>query len=187
MILCDREIIAALDHGHIKIDPRPERFQPSSVDLTLGEELWRWKPPVPGFSGAIDPGGPGYEYHTLAQGMLEPCPLEIDGSILLRRGLFMLGITRERVELPEASRLAARVEGRSSLARVGLGIHVTAPTIHVGFRGQITLEITNHGAHDLKLRPGMEICQLILEQVFGTPAAAMSGTFQDQTSVRGKP
>ena len=57
----------------------------------------------------------------------------------------MLGWTAEYVELPIDSRIAARVEGKSSLARLGLGVHITAPTIHAGFPGQIRLEIVNHG------------------------------------------
>jgi dCTP deaminase len=106
--------------------------------------------------------------------------------VLIRPGEFVLALTRERVELPRQSRLAARVEGRSSLARLGLAVHLTAPTIHAGFRGYITLEITNQGPIPIKLRPGLAICQLILEHVFGTPAAEMTGAFQDQTSVEGR-
>jgi dCTP deaminase len=93
-----------------------------------------------------------------------------------------LGWTAEFVSVPIDSRLAARVEGKSSLARLGLGIHVTAPTIHAGFEGQIRLEIINHGPIPIVLKPGMRICQLIFEQTLGTPQAGYQGQFSGQTS-----
>jgi len=71
-------------------------------------------------------------------------------------------------------RLAARIEGRSSLARFGLIVHCTAPTIHAEFSGNITLEITNLGSYPIMLRPGMRICQLIVETVEGVPVEAKS-------------
>jgi dCTP deaminase len=77
--------------------------------------------------------------------------------------------------------LAARVEGKSSLARCGLLVHFTAPTIHAGFEGTITLEMINLGAYPILLYPGMEISQLIVEQVVGTPRAAAS-QFQSQST-----
>lgn len=188
MILCDAEIRTALSTGQIRLDPEPapERIQTSSVDLALGDELKRWKATARGLERVIDPSSPGYAYHDLSKELLESFPAQDDGSIVLEPGQFLLGITRERLELPIPSRIAARVEGRSSLARLGIGVHMTAPTIHAGFRGKITLEITNQGAIPVRLRPGMIICQLILEQVFGTPTAMMVGAFQDQTSVVGK-
>ena len=112
--------------------------------------------------------------------------LESDGSVILRPGDFIVALTEERVEIRESARIAARVEGKSSLARIGLGVHITAPTIHAGFRGYITLEIKNHGDLPIKLVPGMPVCQLIFEMVFGTPSITMSGIFQDQKSVGGR-
>jgi len=98
----------------------------------------------------------------------------------------MLARTQEWIELPRTARLAARVEGRSSLARLGVAVHLTAPVIHAGFRGYITLEITNPGPLPIRLRPGMQICQLVLELLFGTPSKEMTGLFQDQESVTGR-
>jgi dCTP deaminase len=102
---------------------------------------------------------------------------------------FLLGWTAERIQLPHSSRLAARVEGRSSLARLGLGVHVTAPIIHAGF-GQtadpaylgtrIRLEIWNFGPLRLRLEKGMKICQLMLEEVHGTPEKGYEGVFTTQ-------
>lgn len=188
MILCDAEIRWALTHGSLIIDPppAPEKISTSAVDLTLSDYFARWKTPQePGVAFAIDPSEA--DYNTIAERYQERVPLDGDGTVTIHPGNFLLALTRERVELPLQSRLAARVEGRSSLARLGLGIHLTAPTVHADFRGQIALEITNQGTIPLKLRPGLPICQLIIEQVFGTPTKAMTGAFQDQSSVTGKP
>ncbi|MGD0511380.1 MAG: hypothetical protein ABSA33_06095 [Candidatus Micrarchaeaceae archaeon] len=89
--------------------------------------------------------------------------------------------TEENIELPIHSRLAARVEGKSSLARLGIGIHVTAPTIHAGFRGPIQLEICNHGVLQVKLMAAMRVCQLIFEQTLGTPDKGYTGQFYGQS------
>lgn len=80
----------------------------------------------------------------------------------------------ERVELPlleegKGPSLAARVEGKSSYSGCGLLVHFTAPTVHAGFAGTITLELINLGPLDISLYPSMPICQLIVEQVDGIP------------------
>ncbi len=94
--------------------------------------------------------------------------------------VLLLAWTKETISIPNNSRLAARVEGRSSLSRLGVGIHLTAPTIHAGFSGTIQLEVVNHGFTPVILRPKMRICQLILEMTFGTPAKGYSGQFLGQ-------
>src|SRR5436853_6440201 len=98
------------------------------------------------------------------------------------RGILVLGWTRERVELNLRGKVAGRVEGKSGLARLGLGIHVTAPTIHAGFIGTIQLEMIIHGPMHIKLRPSMRICQLILETTKGKPEKAYKGQFSGQTA-----
>ena len=114
--------------------------------------------------------------------------LSAEGS-LLKPGAFVLGWTEEQIRLPYPSRLAARVEGRSSLARLGVGVHVTAPTIHAGFGflndpqhigTRIRLEIWNCGPLHVCLEKGMKICQLILEEVHGTPEKGYEGLFATQ-------
>lgn len=105
-------------------------------------------------------------------------------------GQFYLGWTVERLQLPHRSRIAARVEGKSSLARLGLGVHVTAPTIHAGFGykaedptypgSSIQLEIWNFGPVHVVLQTGMKICQLIFETVDGTPEKGYEGRFAVQ-------
>jgi dCTP deaminase len=75
---------------------------------------------------------------------------------------------------------AARVEGKSSLSRIGLAIHITAPTIHAGYDGHIRLELVNNGPLPIRLRVGMPICQLIFEQTLGTPDKGYHGQFAGQ-------
>jgi dCTP deaminase len=74
----------------------------------------------------------------------------------------------------------------STLARLDLGVHVTAPTIHAGWNGKIALEIAHHGTVPIRLVPGLRICQLIVEQLFGTPRSRLRTTFQNQTTVKGQ-
>jgi dCTP deaminase len=101
-----------------------------------------------------------------------------------------LGWTLERIYLPHTSRLCARVEGKSSLGRMGLGVHVTAPTIHAGFGhnkddddnhgAPLRLEIWNIGPLPIVLVQGMRVCQLVLEEVREVPSAGYGGRFNLQ-------
>lgn len=87
--------------------------------------------------------------------------------------------------LPPQSRIAARVEGRSTLARLGLVVHLTAPVIHAGFSGIIALEMYHFGPHPLRLWPGKHpICQLIFERVGEEPEGGVRSVYQGQTGVR---
>ena len=93
-----------------------------------------------------------------------------DKPYLLKPHQFILGRTLERVELPTdqgTPHLAARIEGKSSRARCGLMVHFTAPTVHPGWVGPLTLEMINLGPQTILLRPGMHIAQLIIEEVRG--------------------
>jgi dCTP deaminase len=99
----------------------------------------------------------------------------------LRTKHFALAWTKEYVTLPIHSRIAARVEGKSSLARLGIGVHCTAPTIHSDFEGTIQLEIYNFGDLDIIFDEGMRVCQLIFEYTAGTPTRGYSGIFSKQT------
>lgn len=74
------------------------------------------------------------------------------------------------------------MEGKSGLARLGIAVHLTAPTIHAGFKGQIQLEMYNFGPNEIILDVGMPICQLIFEVTFGTPAKGYAGMFSDQVA-----
>ena len=109
--------------------------------------------------------------------------LGADGYVLKQQE-FILGWTAEYVDLKYDARIAARVEGKSSLARLGVVVHMTAPTIHAGFEGQIRLEIANYGLFPIRLRPNMRICQLIFELTLGAPEKAYQAQFTGQTSAQ---
>lgn len=178
MILSNVGIHEALDKGWLNITPEPIPrrlgespgkcpYQTSAVDLRLGNEVAYFKEGIPaqidlrkGDFNALF--GPQSETRTLTD----------DQPYVLRPNKLVLGKTFERVELPLLDQgvcLAARVEGKSSYARCGLLVHFTAPTVHAGFAGTITLELINLGVLDIALYPFMPICQLIIEQVSGVP------------------
>ncbi len=179
MILTDREIQISLAHGQIRIEPSPEviAYSSTSVDLRLDKHLSVFKEDLTEGRGVeppiIDPSHKDFVAERALARITDPVDIPEDGYPLVPKKL-VLGWTIEKVELPEHSRIAARVEGKSSLARVGLGIHITAPTIHSGFRYPIRLELINHGHTPIRLRYGMRICQLIFEVTFGTPQKGFS-------------
>ena len=104
--------------------------------------------------------------------------LTSEGPYRLEPRHLVLGKTLEHVTLP--SHLAARIEGKSSLARFGLSVHITAPTVMAGFQGRLVLEIYNSGPFRIQLSHGMKIAQLILEQVSLPPLRDHRGQFQYQ-------
>ncbi|HJT77080.1 MAG TPA: dCTP deaminase [Gemmataceae bacterium] len=192
MILSDREIKLSLKRDHIRITPPPpdSAVSSTSVDLTLDEEISFWNPP-PGTAAepvVIYPHNPKFDPVVLLRQHGTTLLMPPTGFVL-NPGAFILGWTAEQICLPYTSRLAARVEGRSSLARLGVGVHVTAPTIHAGFGftndpgypgTRIRLEIWNCGPLAVCLEKGMRVCQMILEEVHGTPDKGYEGAFATQ-------
>jgi dCTP deaminase len=178
MILTDREIEIALRRGQISIEPRPPReaLSSTSIDLTLADTFAEWSAK---HGEPIRPGARGYVYSQIARELQRR--ITVDQYTLSPRA-FVLAWTAERISIPVNSRLAARVEGKSSLARLGVGIHITAPTIHSGFEGQIQLEMFNFGPNAIVLDAGMRVCQLIFEQTVGTPEKGYQGSFARQTA-----
>lgn len=132
MILTDREIEIFIASKQIEITPVPsaDAYSSTSLDLTLDEpgEIWKDMPDQP-----VRPHAPGYKYKQLEERKKK---VSLNGYKFSPNTL-LLGWTRETVILPYTSRVAARVEGKSGLARLGLLVHMTAPTIHAGFTGQI--------------------------------------------------
>lgn len=187
VILTDREIQIALEHGSILIDPSPDEraYSSTSVDLTLDSSLSIFKDNSSGIETAVDPGAAHFNYEKALAALVSPIKIGADGY-LFEPNRLVLAWTREYIELKAHARLAARVEGKSSLARLGIAVHVTAPTIHAGFEGQIRLEMYNHGRIPLRLRAGMRICQLIFEQTLGVPVQGYKGRFSGQRSKREK-
>ena len=149
MLLSDRDIRADIDNGRVVLDPwDPAMIQPSSVDVRLDKYFRLFdnhKYPV------IDPSQDQPDLTRL---------VEVDPSdgFVLHPGEFVLGSTLEAVTLPDD--LAARVEGKSSLGRLGLLTHATAGFVDPGFTGHVTLELSNVATLPIMLWPGMKIGQL---------------------------
>lgn len=170
MILTDREIQIAIRRQAIIINPEPadDLYSSTSVDLTLDPILTIFNEQTEGVELIIDPTKKKTDTEKLIKGLTTRIPIPEDGYVM-KPGKLILGYSREYIDLRNDTKYAARVEGKSSLARLGLSVHNTAPTIHAGFDGCIRLEMVNHGAVPIRLRTGMPICQLIFEQTLGTP------------------
>ena len=194
MILSNVEIHRALDEKRLSIEPEPSPrsptaglpcpYQTTAVDLRLGNEISFFKEGL-----AFDINLTQGPFAKLFGPNSETRLLTADSPFVLRPNRLVLGRTLESVSLPILAghtSLAARVEGKSSYARCGLLVHFTAPTIHAGFSGSITLELINLGPCNISLYPGAPICQLILEEVIGIPIKNDS-QFQNQTAPGGKP
>ncbi|MER5637781.1 dCTP deaminase [Kitasatospora sp. NPDC002227] len=151
MLLSDKDIRTEIDNGRVKIDPfDPAMVQPSSIDVRLDRffrvfENHRYP--------YIDP---SQEQPDLTR-LVEP---EGDEAFILHPGEFVLASTYETVTLPDD--IASRLEGKSSLGRLGLLTHSTAGFIDPGFSGHVTLELSNVATLPIKLYPGMKIGQLCL-------------------------
>jgi dCTP deaminase len=176
----------ALERGSLVIDPRPDEraFASTSVDLTLDQTFSIFRQSEPGVDVSIDPALEGFNHDAAMAQVTERRTIDQTQGFLLEPKTLILGWSKEYIDLRNDARIAARVEGKSSLGRLGLGVHVTAPTIHAGFDGRIRLEIINHGRIPIRLRTGMRICQLIFEQTFGTPDKGYSGRFSGQNAGR---
>jgi len=187
MILSNSEIAKCLAQKKFCIggldssDPTREPFNTSAIDLRLANEI-------------VVPEGDTPTQLDLSQGSIakflskhsKSCIISEDQPYSLVHGRFVLARTKESVDFPISGNefYSARVEGKSSLARCGILVHFTAPTIHAGFAGTITLEIINLGPQIFLLKPDMFVCQLIIEEVKGKPASAPS-QFQGQTAAVG--
>lgn len=206
MILCDREFELARKMGHVLVDPPPPQtnIDSTTVDLRLDVTLDRWefpepKPELGQGPHRFCPGSPGFQFSTIEKEYtrqidISTTPYVLPPSYLSTKETgplhFILGWTYEKIYFPHTSRLCARVEGKSSLGRMGLGVHVTAPTIHAGFGfnkrnekdhgAKLRLEIWNVGPLPIELIGMMRICQVIIEEVREVPNAGYGGEFNFQ-------
>ena len=192
MILSNLEIQRALDEGRLVIDPQPSPrkaehgkycpYDTTAVDLRLHNEI-------------SVPRGGTFTYDLTEPGAISEQIAKNSDKILLRkeqpykleRGKFVLGWTFERIELSTKKGppyLAARIEGKSSRSRCGVLVHFTAPTVHAGWSGRLTLEMINLGPAPFLLSPEMPIAQLIVEQVRGELMLNPS-QFQNQSTPEG--
>jgi dCTP deaminase len=164
MILSDRTIREAISQGRIGIEPFVEtNVQPSSVDVTLDNRFLVFR----NHTRAV------IDVKEDLSDLTELVEIEPDGVFLLHPGEFVLGSTAERIALPDD--LVGRIEGKSSLGRLGLLIHTTAGFVDAGFEGFITLELSNVASLPITLYPGMRIGQISFLQMT-TPAAVPYGT-----------
>lgn len=166
MVLSDIDIIERIGQGSLTIEPYKENnVEPASVDLRLGEQFQRGIPRRSTGVDLADSNGNEIYWKTIWDG-IEICP-----------GDFVLATTKERVEIPDD--LVAHVLGRSSLGRLGISVHQTAGYIDPGFKGQITLELSNHGPAPVSLSPGQRICQIVFEEL-SSPALEPYGHEKSQ-------
>jgi len=170
-MLSDRDIINAIQTGEFEITPVPTNdcWQPCSIDMTLSNRFMVMN--VSRFIERQQDATTG-EITCILQ-TLDPSSIPSDlyqevivgpsSTFVIHPGQFALASTRESVSL--SPKLSGRVEGKSSLARLGLVVHITAGFIDAGYNGTITLELINHGDLPLLLRPDMKIAQLSLTEL----------------------
>lgn len=165
MRLCDRDIEVFLDEGRLIIEPRPasERISGISVDLTLGNSFRVFNGHVAPY---VDLSGSREKIDKMLNSIMsKEIVLDEEKSFFLHPGELALAVTLESVSLPED--LVGWLDGRSSLARLGLMVHVTAHRIDPGWSGQIVLEFFNGGKLPIALRPGMTIGAINFETMSG--------------------
>jgi len=164
MILTKKVIFEEIRKGKIKITPfRKANIGPASIDLTLDNKFRI-------HTGKRIVLGENIDYKKYTR-------LVKKNNIVLKPGDFVLGITKEQVRLPED--VCGILTGRTRFARLGLGIHVTASLVQPGANNKQVLEIKNLGSSELIIKPGLKICQLILERTEGK--AKYRGKFRKQT------
>jgi len=148
-VLSDGTIMRLVREGRIKIDPWDEALvQPASVDLRLGDSFRVFHNYRVTSIDLRDP----------PQNLTEEVKVENGDPFVIHPGEFALGRTMEWVELPED--IVARIEGKSSLGRLGLIVHATAGFCDPGWKGTLTLEFNNLTRVPIKLYAGLPICQL---------------------------
>ncbi len=174
MLLSDRDIKAELDAGRVGLDPLDlSMIQPSSIDVRLDRYFRLFDNHKYPF---IDPAEDQPELTHLVES-------NDDQPFILHPGEFVLGSTFELVTLPDD--VAARLEGKSSLGRLGLLTHSTAGFIDPGFNGHVTLELSNVATLPIKLWPGMKIGQLCFFRL-SSPAEKPYGSSEYSSRYQGQ-
>lgn len=156
MIYSDRDIKRLLQEGRIIVDPAPDlsaQLGSCSLDLRLSHEFSVFEYALHPYVDTRDP--------DISRTVMKTLTVEENQPFVLHPNTFVLAITLERVELPDD--IVARLEGRSSLGRLGIIVHATASVIDPGWRGRIVLELANHGQMPVALYPGMRVCSVTFE------------------------
>ena len=174
MILSDRSISEALASGRIVVDPLdPSMIQPSSIDVTVDRYFRVFRNHT---TDIID-------VKQNLEDLTELVEIAEDDRFILHPGEFVLGATAERVKL--SNDLVARLEGKSSLGRLGLLIHSTAGFVDAGWDGYLTLELSNVATLPITIYPGMKIGQLSFLQMT-TPADHPYGSAEIGSKYQGQ-
>jgi dCTP deaminase len=174
VLLSDRDIRAELDAGRVVLDPyQPDMLQPSSIDVRLDRYFRLFDNHKYPF---IDPSQEQPELTRLVE-------VTGDEPFVLHPGEFVLGSTYESITLPDD--VAARLEGKSSLGRLGLLTHSTAGFIDPGFSGHVTLELSNVATLPIMLWPGMKIGQTCFFRL-SSPAEHRYGSQQYGSRYQGQ-
>jgi dCTP deaminase len=169
VVLSDRTIREQLASGRLVIDPFDEALlQPSSVDVRVADQFRVFHNSRRPFIDVREPSDDLTEVVDVADGE----------RFILHPGEFVLGSTVERVALPDD--LVARLEGKSSLGRLGLLIHSTAGYVDPGFDGTITLELSNVAKLPISIHPGMAIGQISFLRMTTPVDAPYRGKYQGQ-------
>lgn len=170
MVLSDRTIREQIAAGRLVIDPWDESLlQPSSVDLRVAPEFRVFHNSRRAYIDVTRPNDDLTEVVTIAEGE----------AFILHPGEFVLGSTAERVALPDD--LVGRLEGKSSLGRLGLLIHSTAGYVDPGFDGAITLELSNVARLPISIVPGMPIGQISFQRMTTPVDRPYQGKYQGQS------
>ncbi len=167
MILSDRDIRAALESGRIVVNPQVDldvHLGSCSIDFRLGRTFMVFEHSHYSF---IDPRQP----QSIGEGM-RTIEMNGDDPFIMQAGDFALASTVESLQLPDD--LVARLEGRSSIARLGITVHSTAAVFEPGWNGTATMELSNLGRMAVALYPGMRICSFTFEQL-SSPAETPYG------------
>lgn len=171
MILSDDDILARLETEELVVEPIDDldmQIQPASIDLRLGEEFLEFQRTN---ISCIHPNRKDEVSDYVSETIIPE-----GNEFILHPGDFVLGTTKERVEIPPD--LLATVEGRSSLGRLAVVIHATAGVVDPGYCGQITLELSNLGTAPVALTPGMRVSQLVFTELT-QPSARPYGAARD--------
>ncbi len=162
MILSDVDIKKSLASKYIRITPKPNletQLSSCSIDFRLGDTFSIFENSK---FALLDPHDKNLQIPS------RTIRVKKGDKFIMHPNSFVIGTTIERVELPDD--LVGRVEGRSSLGRLGIVIHSTAPMFDPGWRGQLTLELGNIGIMPVALYPGMRICAMTFEKL-STPSS----------------
>lgn len=176
MLLSDKDIKKALKTGRIVVKPKPNfktALAACSLDLRLNNEFQIFKP------HRLMADKPYYDFKNPSKIQLtKTIVLKKNEPFILSPNEFALASTMEWLELP--ADIAARLEGRSSLGRLGIVVHSTAALIHPGIKARIVLELGNHAPIPVALYPGMRVCSVSFEQLTQPAEKPYQGKYMNQ-------